>query len=234
MNEFTPPIVVYFIAEGATEALFIKRVLKPYLTKKNVVLKPGIAADNKDNIGGNVSIERLLNFICKALSKPNCYVTTIFDFYGCKPQNWSALQNAVCQEFDSAQRSKIVADDLRNRILAKFPELNPQRFIPYVSMYEFEALLFSEPKILADELDVSLEQIEKILKDFHNPEEINHSKETAPSKRLRNICLSNKQTYDKIADGVTIAEAIGVDAMRAKCPLFNAWIESLENLSSLK
>ncbi len=33
--------------------------------------------------------------------------------------------------------------------------------------------------------------------------------------------------YDKILDGVLAAEAIGVETMRRRCPLFDGWLEKL-------
>ncbi len=233
MNEYKAPAVVQIIVEGATEAHFVKSVLKPRLKEKGVVVK--LWRNNyKENMEGNVSLERLMNFICEALSSSNDYVTTMFDFYGCKPKNWASLQNANRSDLDSVQKSKIIADDLKVRVQAKLPKLNPQRFIPYVSMYEFEALLFSDPKVLAFELDVPLDQITKILTNYPTPEEINNSVETAPSKRLEKICQKGgRRAYDKTFDGKILTSEIGIEAMRAKCPLFNAWIESLENLSPL-
>jgi len=232
MNEYKAPVVVQVIVEGATESRFVKSVLKPYLKEKGIVVKLW-KINHEENMGGNVSLDRLMKFICEALNSTNDYITTMFDYYGCKPKNWTALQNASQADFDSVQRSKIVIDDLKEKIRTKLPKLNPKRFIPYVSMYEFEAILFSEPKVLAIELDVSLEQITKILVNYSSPEEINNSSETAPSKRLEKICrIDQKPLYDKINDAHIIAKEIGIDAMRAKCPIFDAWIETLENLSS--
>ena len=70
--------------------------------------------------------------------------------------------------------------------------------------------------------------VSKILDDFNDePERINDSPETAPSKRLRGIIPS----YQKVANGLILAQGVGLEKMRDKCPHFHEWIDSLENLS---
>jgi hypothetical protein len=69
-------------------------------------------------------------------------------------------------------------------------------------------------------------KFEEILK-IKSPEEINDSKETAPSKRIEKI-VSN---YAKITSGIPLAEDIGLKEIREKCLLFNDWIKWLESLS---
>jgi hypothetical protein len=61
---------------------------------------------------------------------------------------------------------------------------------------------------------------------FSNPEDINDSPETAPSKRILSIFPAG--TYSKPEHGPLIAEATGMDAIRAKCPAFNEWIGKLQ------
>jgi Domain of unknown function (DUF4276) len=60
---------------------------------------------------------------------------------------------------------------------------------------------------------------------FTTPEEINNSRETAPSKRILSI-LGKK--YDKVLHGAIIAAEIGLPAIRAACPEFNDWVVRLE------
>ena len=49
-----------------------------------------------------------------------------------------------------------------------------------------------------------------------NPELIDEGPETAPSKRI----LGAIACYDKVFKGAAIAEKIGIDAIRGKCPSF--------------
>ena len=74
-----------------------------------------------------------------------------------------------------------------------------RRFIPYVQMYEFEGLLFSDTLALAKGVNQGrLVDRFKIIRDqFDTPEEINDSPETAPSKRILNLFPE----YDKPLHG---------------------------------
>jgi hypothetical protein len=64
------------------------------------------------------------------------------------------------------------------------------------------------------------------LNDNQNPELINDSSITAPSKRLLKII----KDYSKITHGCLIAQDIGIIKIRAKCPRFNKWIDDLEHI----
>ncbi|WP_147162407.1 DUF4276 family protein [Pararhodospirillum oryzae] len=61
---------------------------------------------------------------------------------------------------------------------------------------------------------------------YSTPEDINDGTHTAPSKRLKGIFPPG--TYSKAEHGPLIAEAIGIDRMRARCPGFNAWVTHLQ------
>ena len=58
------------------------------------------------------------------------------------------------------------------------------RFIPYIEMHEFEALLFSDADILAEKIGINVSQIREILEEYNSPEEINDDPAKAPAKRL--------------------------------------------------
>jgi len=62
---------------------------------------------------------------------------------------------------------------------------------------------------------------------FTTPEDINDGPMTAPSKRILRICPS----YQKIAEGTLVAAGLKVGAIRAECPLFDAWVRRLEALA---
>ena len=100
------------------------------------------------------------------------------------------------------------------------------RFIPNIAIHEFETLLFSDPEILAYHLDIKQAEIDKILNKFGEPERINDSPQTAPSKRLEKLY----DRYKKTNTGINIARAIGLSKMREQCPLFDNWLTNLENL----
>ena len=149
----------------------------------------------------------------------------LVDFYGTK--EWPMLEEARSQK-SYVEKSKIFCKATMTS-LKKFIGDSisvEQRFIPYVSMHEFESLLFSNPTILADKLNIKKSIILDVLKECSEPEQINDSPMTAPSKRLHTLSHSFKKT----STGIAIAKEIGLDTMRKKCPLFNQWISSIEQL----
>ena len=96
-----------------------------------------------------------------------------------------------------------------------------------MSMHELEALYFSDPARLADKLGVTHEKIDAIVAACGEPENINDSQETAPSKRLSKLFGRFKKT----TTGIAIAKDIGIARMRAACPLFGDWVARLEGLA---
>ena len=120
------------------------------------------------------------------------------------------------QQADSIE--ELLLEDIQDRMGPKF---DSRRFIPFVMMHEFEALLFSDcyrfaSSIGEPDLGPSLQEI---LEAHNNPEEIDDSSNTAPSKRIVRL-VSN---YDKRVMGVNAAREIGIPAMRAACPHFATW-----------
>jgi hypothetical protein len=106
-----------------------------------------------------------------------------------------------------------------------FPDYNTgNRFIPYIEMHEFEALLFSDADVLAEKAEISAIRIEEILGEYNNPEEINDEPAKAPSKRL----LALNPGYRKVAMSKTVTTAIGIQIIRKKCPHFNNWLKKIE------
>ena len=110
--------------------------------------------------------------------------------------------------------------------------LHNLQFFCHFQLHEFEALLFSDPNSLEESLIIDHPEIPKgsfakILSDFPSPEYINDSVHTKPSQRIINLAPS----YDKVSEGILIAEIIGLEKMRNACPHFDSWIKKIENLS---
>ena len=108
-----------------------------------------------------------------------------------------------------------------------------RRFIPYVQMHEFEALLFSDPARFAagisrPDLHAKLHGIGSR---FDTPEHINDSPKTAPSKQVIEVFPGYERQKPLL--GVLAALEIGLPKIRQQCPLFDAWLRKLENLTPL-
>ena len=96
-----------------------------------------------------------------------------------------------------------------------------------VLKHEFESLLFSSSKVYATFYDESVERaIERIIGQYDNPEDINNSPATAPSKRI----LSLIKYYNKVNDGNLIALEIGIDRIIEQCPRFAKWISMIREI----
>ena len=61
------------VCEGQTETDFIKQLNKNYFNKINISLKPVGINDKQKNIGGNVSIARVVNFLHKHSNMYNMF-----------------------------------------------------------------------------------------------------------------------------------------------------------------
>ncbi len=189
--------------EGATEERFIKILLEPHLSSKDIFVTP-------ISINGNVSIDRVKREL-ETISYNFDYVSTFYDFYGFK------------QKADG--ETKIT---LESRIRSSIKEELRGNILPYIQMYEFEGLLFSSPEAISIVLqnDALTSWASNILAQFdNNPEKVNDSEETAPSKRLEKAT-----NYRKTTHGPNISKQIGLEKIRQMCSGFNDWLSKLESL----
>jgi len=219
-------VEVVAIVEGKTEEIFIKDILQPYLANKNVFITP-IIISKPGQKGGDVKFARVKNDIEKHLKqRPDTYLTLFIDFYGVK-SDWPGVNDA---EGISGPKGKadFVNQATKEKVVEHFGEQNAEeRFIPYMAMYEFEALLFSAPAILARKLQIDESQVVSIIEECGEPENIDNSQVTAPSKRLESLSLK----FRKTTTGIAILKEAGLTAIRGKCPIFDGWVTSLENIA---
>ena len=221
MSDF---INVVAIVEGKTEQIFVESILAPYLAKK-MIFMVATQASKPGQKGGDVRFERIKKDLGLHLKqRQDTYVTTLVDYYGTK--EWPGL-NLVSPNARPEQIAACMNQATKTEINALFEEQQSERrFIPYMAIHEFEALLFSDSEILAAELDIDERKISRVLAQNGEPEAINNSPQTAPSKHLDE--WSKNKKFPKTTLGITIATRIGVTQIREKCPIFNAWIGSFE------
>ena len=100
------------------------------------------------------------------------------------------------------------------------------RFVPFVVMHEFEALLFSDCAAFARAIGrpALSGSFQAIRDQFDSPEDINDSPTTAPSKRVQELIPG----YEKPLYGNLAALGIGLDTIRRACPHFAEWLGMLE------
>jgi len=152
------------------------------------------------------------------------------DYYGMpaaqeKTKAWPGREQAASLPF--AMKADSVESELSREIQAELGDA--RRFIPFVLMHEFEALLFSDCERFAHAIvqPKLAPKFQAIRDEFECPEEINDSPKTHPSQRI--ICLFPE--YQKPLHGNIAVLEIGLERIRAECPHFGAWLERLENLS---
>lgn len=201
--------------EGQTEDEFCKQVLQSYFRSKDIELTPVIVTTKRRNCGikykgGCINLDRIKSEITKLL--PNFdYVTTFYDLYG----------------FDIT--GTFTADELETKINDLFS--GDRRLLPYIQKYEFETLLFSKPSYYAEYFQASAKvDIEQIISSCGGVENINNSKETAPSKRIDKFFDKYDEQYDKVFHGASIADDIGLDIIKHECPRFAQWLTNIEAL----
>lgn len=222
MNSFIEVIV---IVEGKAEQTFVEKLLAPYLATKGIFLR-ATQVTKPGQKGGDVKFSRVKRDVGNHLKqRPSTYVSTFIDYYGTK--EWPELDN-IPTNFTPEQIASRLNTPAKDEIVKDFADNNPaRRFIPFMAIHEFEALLFSNSAILAAELGFSQALADKALRECGSPEAVNNSRVTSPSHRLDT--WSNGR-YAKTTVGIAIAEKIGIEKIREQCPLFNSWLNSLEQL----
>lgn len=208
---------LYIIVEGQTEQEFVKSLLSPYLTGRGILsVTPVLIRTSKTGKGGFVNYAHLKNDAKRLLSsaKDDFIVSTFVDFFRCPEvpfkERWARIAN---HDEQVAEMEKCVAEDINDR-----------RFIPYIQLHEFEALLFSSNAGFKEYFTpLEQEKTNAIVRTYANPEDINSSPDNAPSKRL----LAIHANYDKILEGNLIALCVGIDTILNRCPRFKNWIEKL-------
>ena len=221
--------------EGLTEKNFVDEVLAPGLYGvgyTEVTARIIGKQRERDRRGGIRSWEETRQGITNQLREDaDVVVSTMVDYYGMPPdgpRSWPGRVEAV--RLPLPDRAIHVENAIRSDVAALMGEgFNPARFIPYVMMHEFEAMLFSDCQRFAEaighpELSGSFQEIRDY---FNTPEEINDSPETAPSKRIEMLVPD----YQKPVDGTVAASSIGLAAIRRECPHFGNWLAGLENIA---
>ncbi|MCY4487154.1 MAG: DUF4276 family protein [Deltaproteobacteria bacterium] len=218
--------------EGQTEEQFVNELLSPHLQARgytSVSTRLIGNARQRGQRGGIRPWSEVRKTIVNHLRQdPGSSAATMVDYYGLPrtgPTAWPGREEALRAGLQA--KPEIVENALLEdvaRIMGR--GFDSSRFIPFLTMHEFEALLFSDCERFAlgidkPEMTGSLQAIRDA---FTNPEEIDDSPDTAPSKRVVALIPG----YQEPLMGTLAALEIGLVAMRAECPHFDAWVKRLE------
>lgn len=212
--------VLNIIVEGPTELEFVRECMMPYFADRNIFnVRPISIETRPGHKGGDVRYEGRFKPLVQTIlrGKENLIVTSLIDYY------------KLDSDFPKYSEAKNISD-VNQRVSfieqACFENINDSRFLPYIQLHEFEALLFTKWDGFADFTitEGNKKKIKEIIRDFPNPELINDRPELAPSKRLINLITPR---YEKPFHGNYIALENGFEAILDKCPRFNNWVKNL-------
>lgn len=202
------------VCEGETEQEFCKDVLQDYFLEKDIqIAYPTIKKTHGGIVGWDTLKKQIENHLKQ---EKNAYVTTFIDFY------------ALPSDYPNYSRTNI--DAMEQGMKADIDSSLSHRFVPYIQRHEFECFIFCSMDVMRRNFkpeEANFAELENIASTFAaNVEDINNSRDTAPSKRL----LKNIKGYNKVVYGACIAQEIGLNKIREKCPRFDAWINELKQI----
>ena len=217
--------------EGPTEETFVNEVLSEHLYQRGhadvsarIIGKARARGRRGGIVPWEIARQGVLNHLREDQGR---YVSTMVDYYA-MPNGWPGRADAPT-ELAASDRAEAIEDALLEAVCtAMGTSFNPNRFVPYVMMHEFEAMLFSDCDSFGRAIGRSdlIGNFQAIRNLFRSPEEIDDSPLTAPSKRIKDLLPG----YDKPVGGTVGVLGIGLDTIRSECQHFADWLERLESL----
>jgi len=204
------------VCEGETEETFVRRVLSGHLTQKT--LKPSCLGGIEPN-----GYKKLVGGVRQWLrTKGITHVTTMIDLYKL-PSDFPRKTQAPSDPYEKVcSLEKVLAEEIQDA-----------RFIPYIMLHEFEALLLTKTgleiirkKARVGKNDRAWKELQRDLARVGTPERLNDDANSHPSARIKKIWPRFKKT----TDGVGILEQVPWEELCAACPHFGDWIRKLEAL----
>ena len=222
---------VLVLVEGQTEEAFIKRVLSPHYDPKALYFRPTIIETKRiisgggfrGGIGSFAQFKRhLVRLLGSATNSEQFTVTTMLDYYQL-PSDFPGMNT---RPVGSARTRVAHVESAMHQFFD-----SRQDFLPYLSLHEFEALLFTSSEAVPAVMEEQEKSaaIRAILHECNEPELINERPGYGPSARLRELFPA----YQKRLHGSLAARRIQLDQMRVACGHFDSWLTQLEQRSGL-
>ena len=219
---------VILVVEGQTEEAFVNQVLAPELSSKQVYVTATrimtSQSAHKMYKGGFVNFAHLERDISRLLSSDkNRYVGCMVDLYRLPTSVPGYAQS-------NAQGNAYAKVQLLHQIWLQ--HFGSPRFIPFVQLHEFEALLYADPQatqLVTGSTNAVLTMTQALAQVGGNPELVNQTPAGAPSMRL----LAAFPGYQKVVHGVQIAQQVGLQNIQQKCIHFKTWFDQLSALPAL-
>ncbi len=196
------------VVEGQTEEAFVNQILKPHLVQCQVWPSARCITTGRKRKGGSAAIR---------------FSTMFDDLYGL-PSDFPGYESARDLS-DPFERVEQLQDAMRN-------DLEDGRFIPYLQLHEFEALLLADPQKFRarfSESGAGIQKLVELVSSYEYPELIDDGYHTAPSRRIAD--LIPEYAGAKVSAGPIVAANIGLHVIRSKCRHFGKWLGTLEGLA---
>lgn len=221
---------VCVVCEGQTEEEFILNVLAPAFYSSGLNLIPEMIETSPGHKGGALNYDRVKRHLRNTLRQNSApIVTTLFDLYRLDT-TFPGFATSVVQN-DLEKRLNTLKQAMHADIVAE-AGCSPDRFIPFIQPYEFEALLFSDvPTLISIEQtwESAIVALTAARNAVVSPEHINDHPETKPTAHLERAL--KHPSYRKRRHGPIAAQKIGLSKIEAECAFFAGWIAQLRALT---
>lgn len=213
---------VLVLVEGQTEERFVKEVLGSHLFSFAVDITAVIlkTSESPRGRGGVSNYAKIRGDVLRLLRDTSVTaVTTMLDYYGL-PNDFRGK--------DTLTASALPYERVEHLEKAFAGDIDDPRFLPFLMLHEFEALLFADIEKLLEVIPGVSQHARKTLLQLTEqpPEAINDNENTHPARRIQQ-CIPG---YSKVLHGVLAVQRIGLEIIRQKCPHFNSWLSKLEAL----
>lgn len=228
-------IRLHLVVEGQTEELFVAELLGPDLIPRQIYPAARCvqtsASGSHPGKGGGRHYQHWKDDIERTLRSDRgreVYVTTMVDFFRL-PKRFPGRDD---DEYRQCVTPVTKVQYLERRLRE---DINDPRFIPYIQLHEFEALLFADPEQFCAAFPEGTEEqfaiLAEVRRRFPTVDDINDGPATATAKRI--ISVFPEYDDDKATLGPLVAIGVGLPNMLDASPHFRQWLEVLRNLRPL-
>lgn len=218
-----------FIVEGQTEERFVNTVLRDHFADRSIIAVAHRVTTRRHRRAHHLRYRGGLTTYRHASADIRRWVredrsgsvrfTTMFDLYRL-PADFPRY-TAAAEVSDPYARVGILE-------AAMSEDIGDRRFIPYIQLHEFEALLFSDLEKLDAQFPDRRSEIRRLVKTaakLGSPELVDDGATTAPSKRIAGAIPEFAER--KATAGPIVAAKIGLPTLRSRCRHFGRWLQRL-------
>ena len=218
-----------FIVEGQTEERFVNTVLRDHFADRSIITVAHRVTTRRHRRAHHLRHRGGLTTYRHASADIHRWVredrsgsvrfTTMFDLYRL-PTDFPSYA-AAAEVPDPYARVALLEAGMRE-------DIGDRRFIPYIQLHEFEALLFCNLQKLDTQFPDRRDEIRRLVKtaaQLGSPEVVDDGATTAPSKRI--TAAIPEYAKRKASAGPIVAAKIGLPTLQSQCRHFRHWLHRL-------